>query len=70
MKKQGREFVLVVEKAMKELNQNIKLFQEEKKRTTKKRKIRSISSEQLKIFIEEISIKYDISDKFIRTILK
>ena len=70
MKKQGREFVLAVENAMKEINQNIKFFQEEKKRTTKKRKIRSISSEQLKIFIEEISIKYDISEKFIRTILK
>ena len=70
MKKQGREFVLAVEKAMKELNQNINFFQEEKKRTTKKRKISSISSEQFKIFIEEISIKYDISEKFIRTILK
>ena len=70
MKKQGKEFVLTVEKAMKEINQKIKFFQEEKKRTTKKRKINAISSEQFKIFIEEISIKYDISEKFIRTILK
>ena len=70
MKKQGKEFALTVEKAMKEINQKIKLFQEEIKRTTKKRKISSIGLEQFKLFIEEISIKYDISEKFIRTILK